>query len=478
MTFQEKLIIPVILAGGRGTRLWPLSRASRPKQFLAIAGKHSLFQQTLERIGLLPDHYSSPVIVTNNDYRFQIAEQAREIGIKPHSIILEAIARNTAFAITSACIAIAKNNDQAIVHIMPSDHKIIPGPGYLHAMSEAKNAAMAGWLVTFGIAPNEPSSRFGYIKSQQQISNGIMPVEEFIEKPELEQARAMIDSGDYMWNSGMFMFRVSSFLDECQALAPEIFAASKTAVEMGQDDLDFFRLHEPEGLDCPDASVDFAIFEKTNRASLVPFEAQWHDMGSWKEIWKAGTKDSGQNFMQGPVFATDAKNSLIISDSMHIEADRVNDMAIIASEDAIYIGPLHDSSNITHIMRRLNSSHHTSQLTRTHKTSYRPWGGFSLISKGANYQVKQIFVMPGKRLSLQKHHHRSEHWVVIKGTATATLEEKIVKLNENESIYIPPGKVHRLANECEQMLELIEIQTGSYLGEDDIIRLNDEFGRI
>lgn len=470
------LITPVVLAGGKGTRLWPMSRSSRPKQFLPLTGDLSLFQQTLLR---LADgaRYGSPIIITNDDYRFLVAEQALECGVDLHSILLEPVARNTAAAIVAASVVASTDNENCLIHVLPSDHNVVVDDAYLTALDTAKTSALSGRLVTFGITPTEPATGFGYIEAGDIEDSGAHIVRRFVEKPKLKRAKKMVQSGNYYWNSGMFLFSAAPFLKECEKLAPEVFAAASASVEGAKEDLDFIRLDEKGFAASPNISIDYAIFEKTSLASVVPSPIQWSDLGAWDAVWKAGDQDSDNNVKRGPTSLSNTTGSLVVSEKLHVAVDGLDDVAVIASEDAIYVGRLSNAQNVGAVVIALSACPATASLTETHLTSYRPWGGYSSILNGERFQVKKLFVKPGKRLSLQKHHHRSEHWVVVRGTAEVQVDDKTMTLRENESVYIPQGAIHRLSNPGKILLELIEVQTGSYLGEDDIIRLEDEFGR-
>ncbi|GHC72717.1 mannose-1-phosphate guanylyltransferase/mannose-6-phosphate isomerase [Limoniibacter endophyticus] len=472
---RDNLITPIVLAGGKGTRLWPMSRSQRPKQFLALTGDLSLYQQTLKRLAE-DDRYARPIVITNSEYRFIVAEQAFECGIELGEVLLEPVARNTAPAITAA-VLVAGKDEPRLVHIVASDHDIDADGNYLNAIDTARAAAQAGRLVTFGITPREPATGFGYIEGGEKEPSGALAIRRFVEKPEEEAARAMIATGNFYWNSGMFLFATNVFLKECEKLAPEVFAAAQASIEKAVHDLDFVRLDPDEFAKATNISIDYAIFEKTDLASVVPSPIRWSDLGSWDAVWKAGGADAQGNIARGPVSLHGTSNSLVISEGVHVAVGAINDVTVVASEDAIYVGKLSEAQNVGTIVKTLLEDAKTARLAEEHRTVYRPWGGYSQLQKGDRFQVKRIFVKPGKKLSLQKHHHRSEHWVVVRGTADVTIDDKTVTITENQSVYIPQGSVHRMANPGKIQLEVIEVQTGSYLGEDDIVRIEDDFGR-
>jgi mannose-1-phosphate guanylyltransferase len=469
-------IIPVILAGGQGTRLWPKSRSARPKQFIDLIGDTSLFQQTLERVKDT-GRYAAPIVITNAEYRFLVAEQAQEREIALGAILLEPVARNTAAAIAAAAQLAVGEDPDAILHVLPSDHLIPASAEYFGAVDDAALAAGAGNLVTFGITPDRPETGYGYIAVGPALEHGAHEVAAFIEKPTLAGAEDMLAKGGFVWNSGMFMLPAQLFLDECEQLAPDIFAAARDAVLNAKRDLDFIRLDETAFAASPNISVDYAIFERTTRAAVLPVHFAWSDLGAWDAVWKGQQRDSAGNVVTGPASLSNSTNSLVVSETAHVVVDGLDDVAVIATEDAVFVGRLSQAQNVGTIAKQLKADALTRPLTETHKTSYRPWGGYSSILIGERFQVKKLFVKPGKKLSLQKHHHRSEHWVVVRGTAEVTVDGQVTMLTENQSIYLPLGCTHRLANPGKIELELIEVQTGSYLGEDDIIRIEDEFGR-
>ncbi len=474
---MSSTIVPVILAGGQGTRLWPMSRSARPKQFLPLLDETSLYQQTLSRVAD-PGRYAPPVVITNSDYRFLVAEQAQELGITTTAVLLEPVARNTAAAIAAAAVFVADRfGRDAVIHVLASDHAVSVDDNFRWSVDTAAAAARAGRLVTFGITPTAPETGYGYIEAGAELGNGVRSVARFVEKPDLAKAEQMLAAGGYYWNSGTFMLGVDSFLAEVEALAPDTLAAARAAVDEARTDLDFIRLGEAGFSQAPNISVDYAIFEKSAKVAVVPVTYAWSDLGAWDAVWKASPQDAEGNVTRGPVTLSNTRNSLVVADHAHVVVDGLDDVAVITSEDAIYVGRLSDAQRVGPMVKLLKQSPKTAGLTEIHRTAYRPWGGYSSVLNGDRFQVKRLFVKPGKKLSLQKHHHRAEHWVVVTGTAEVTIDGTVTMLTENQSIYLPLGSVHRLANPGKILLELIEVQTGSYLGEDDIIRIEDEFGR-
>ncbi|WP_034858142.1 mannose-1-phosphate guanylyltransferase/mannose-6-phosphate isomerase [Sinorhizobium sojae] len=474
---MSKKIVPVIMAGGKGTRLWPLSRAAAPKQFIRFIGSRTLFQSTLQRVSD-PAIYEPAIVVTNEEFRFLVAEQARELGSDLSGIVREPVARNTAAAIAAAAVVAAKIfGEDAIIQVLASDHEIGVDRTYHSANLTARAAAEDGKLVTFGITPTEPATGYGYIEVGDILPSGAHAVRRFVEKPARSAATEMLAAGGYYWNSGMFMFAVPMLLAEFEAFASEVLEAANSAVSAAARDLDFLRLDREAFEKSPNISIDYAIMEKTSRAAVVPSVFRWSDLGSWDSVWKTGAQDEEENVVSANTTLLGTKSSLVMSHGPHLVVRGLENVVVVASEDAVYVGRMEDSQEVGQVVKHLESVPETSSLTEIHPTCYRPWGGYTSVLVGDRFQVKRIFVSPGRKLSLQKHHHRSEHWIVVKGTAEVTVGETVKILQENESIYIPLGEVHRLANPGKIMLELIEVQTGSYLGEDDIIRIADEFGR-
>lgn len=468
---------PVILAGGQGTRLWPLSRSARPKQFLSLTGKLSPFQETLQRVSD-SGRYQAPIVITNAEYRFIVGEQAEELGLRLGGVLLEPVARNTTAAIAAAAVFAEREHGAAsVIHVLPSDHTVDTDDNYWWSVDTASAAAAAGRLVTFGITPTVPETGYGYIEAGAARPDGTHEVSRFVEKPDRDKAEAMLKQGGFYWNSGMFMLGVGAFLGEVRTLSPESYEAAHGAVEKAKTDLDFIRLDLESFEKAPNISVDYAIFEKTKLICMIPVTYFWSDLGSWDAVWKVSDKDARDNAVLGNATLSNTSNSFVLSEKAHVAVEGLDDVAVIATEDAVYVGKLSDAQKVGAMVKALKAKPDTIGITEIHRTAYRPWGGYSSVLNGARFQVKRLFVKPGKKLSLQKHHHRAEHWVVVSGTAEVTVDGKVTMLTENQSIYLPLGCVHRLANPGKILLELIEVQTGSYLGEDDIIRIEDEFGR-
>jgi mannose-1-phosphate guanylyltransferase len=468
-------IFPVILSGGSGTRLWPLSRSGYPKQFLPLLGAESLFQLTLNRVKLIPNS-ENPRVICNEEHRFLIAEQAHEIDVKLESILLEPIARNTAPAVTLAALQLkSENKNDDLMLILPSDHIIANPYAFYQAIEKASVAASMGHLVTFGILPTQPETGYGYIKRGDDHKDGSFKVEQFVEKPNLDKAKSYLASGDYFWNSGMFLFKVSTFLDEIKLHSPDILNSCEKAFSNLQKDLDFCRIDKEAFTNCPSDSIDYAVMEKTQHAAVVPLDAEWNDVGAWPAVWEVLQKDTQGNAHQGDVIIESSNNNYVHANHRLVSLLGVKDLMVIETSDVVLVTHKDHAQDVKKIVDQLKKSKRTEH--ETHRKVFRPWGAYDSIDSGKNFQVKRITVKPGERLSLQLHHKRSEHWVVVSGTAKVRIGDDTKTLNENESIYIPMGTVHSLENPGELPLELIEVQTGSYLGEDDIVRLEDRYGR-
>lgn len=471
---------PIILSGGSGTRMWPLSRSMYPKQFLSFGKKQSLLQRTLKRAEKT-DGYQSPILITNEEYRFTCIEQSEKAHISPQMVVLEPTKRSTAPAICAAAIYVAELLDEpdALLHVMPSDHHIPLSAAYKKAVSDAEKAATAGHLVTFGITPTHPATGFGYIKEGKKLGAGYFEVNRFVEKPAKRKAQSLLKEGGYYWNSGMFMFKASTLIHEMEAQLPEMLNHVRQAVLRGSEDseLHFLRLHEASFAECDNVSIDVALFEKTDKAAIVPSKMAWSDIGSWKAFWETVKRDEDGNYTSGDVKTLEVKNSLIVSEGQHVSVQGLSDVTVVSTPDAVYVGKLSESESVKELVSQLSAQSATHDYVEMHRKVYRPWGGYESVLEGERFQVKRLFVKPGKKLSLQMHHHRAEHWIVVRGTAEVSIDGDTRMLLENQSTYIPPGSTHRLYNPGKITLELIEVQSGAYLGEDDIIRLEDDFGR-
>jgi len=466
-------LLPVLLCGGSGTRLWPLSREAYPKQFLALAGKDSLLQATCLRLQGLPG-LDAPLLISNEEHRFLVAEQCRQIDIVPHAMILEPVGRNTAPAIAVAALYAMESQQDPVLLVLPSDHLLLDEAGFRQAVITALPAAEAGALLTFGIVPTAAETGFGYIKAQ--AGEGVRGVEQFVEKPDLVTAEKYLASGEYFWNSGMFLFRASRFIEELEKFAPAILQHCKTAVAKAKRDADFLRLDKEAFSACPADSIDYAVMEKTSDAKVLPIDVGWSDVGSWSALWQVAEKDSDGNVHRGDVMAENCRNTFVWSGSRLVSTLGLENMIVVDTDDALLIAHQDHVQDVKKIVARLKSDDRPQAVH--HRQVYRPWGSYTSVDCGERFQVKRIIVKPGAALSLQMHHHRAEHWIVVCGTARVTCDDNVMTLTENQSTYIPLGSKHRLENIGQLPLELIEVQSGSYLGEDDIVRFDDVYGRI
>ena len=463
-------INPVILSGGSGTRLWPLSREHYPKQLLCLLGEQTLLQQTVSRLDGM-ENVAAPLLVCNEAHRFLIAEQLRQMEKAPADIILEPAGRNTAPALTLAALALLKHSaHDALMLVMPADHVIQNNQSFHAAVSKGIALAEKGQLISFGVVPVSPETGYGYIKRGDGHH-----VAAFVEKPDAETASRYLASGEYLWNSGMFMMLASVWLVELGRFHPAMLEACKAAYEQGRRDADFYRVNAQVFGGCESNSIDYAVMEKTDRAAVIALDAGWSDIGAWSSLWEASARDSQGNVVQGDVYAHATRNTLLISRHRFLAAVGLDDIIVIETPDAVLVAhkkhAQHVREVVGHLKREKRGEH------QTHRRVYRPWGYYEGIDAGPRFQVKRLLVNPGAALSLQMHHHRAEHWIVVKGTARVTKGDEVFMLTENQSTYIPLGTTHRLENPGNIPLEIIEVQSGSYLGEDDIVRFEDKYNR-
>lgn len=465
-------IRPVILGGGSGSRLWPLSREAHPKQFLQLAGTgYSMLQDTLARLQALDVRHVS--LICNEQHRFLTAEQLRQFEFEQTDIILEPVGRNTAPAIALAALHAAQSGDPVLL-VLAADHVIRDDSAFHESVKKALPLAEAGKLVTFGIVPSHPETGYGYVEQGAPIECGYL-VTRFVEKPDLPTAQDYVSSGRYLWNSGMFMFRASRYIEELNRFHPEIVVACQNALEKGSQDPDFIRLDAEAFSACPGDSIDYAVMEKTTEAVVVPLDALWSDVGSWSALWEVNSKDKQGNVLKGDVFVENTHNTYAHAESRLVATVGVNDLVIVETKDAVLVAHKDHVQDVKKIVARLKADGRREHVS--HREVYRPWGMYDSVDHGLRYQVKRITVKPGAKLSLQMHHHRAEHWIVVSGTAKVTSGENTYLVTENQSTYISIGQVHSLENPGVIPLELIEVQSGSYLGEDDIVRFEDKYGR-
>ena len=468
-------IVPVILSGGSGSRLWPLSRKQYPKQYLPLASDNTMLQETILHLNGL-NNLVDLIIVCNADHRFLVAEQCQQIGIKNPTILLEPIGRNTAPAIAAAALQSLRDSEDSILLVLSADHVIQDVDAFHKAIDIASQQAQSGKLTTFGIVPTDANIGYGYIKLSEENNNGAYKVEEFVEKPDLKTAEAYLEQGGYLWNSGMFMFQARSFIDELVTHSPNIFTSVNNAVNNAVQDLDFIRLEKQAFESSPSDSIDYALMEKSNNLVVVPLDAQWNDIGTWAALYDIGTKDSQGNVIKGDVITQGTTNTYINADYHMVAAIGVDNLIIIDTPDATLIATQDKAHEVKSIVKLLQASDRCE--SNTHRKVYRPWGWYDSIESGEHFQVKRLHLKPNAKISLQMHHKRAEHWVVVCGTAIVTNGEQTFSLVKGESTYIPLGVTHSLENATNEPLEIIEVQSGTYLGEDDIIRFEDMYGRI
>jgi mannose-1-phosphate guanylyltransferase/mannose-6-phosphate isomerase len=472
----QKILHPVVLSGGSGTRLWPMSRSQYPKQLLTLLGKESLLRQTVQRVAGRKG-FAAPVVVANDEHRFLIAEQLREAGIEPAGLFLEPVGRNTAPAVAVAALWLGEQEPDALMLVMPSDHVIAELDAFHAAIARAATAAAEGRLVTFGVTPARAETGYGYINAGAPVPgcNDVFAVARFIEKPAAADAERYVAAGTHFWNSGIFMFAASAYLAELERLRPDMLAACRDAVARARRDADFIRLDRAAFSECPADSIDYAVMEHTGRSAVVPVDMGWSDLGSWDALWETGARDPDGNALVGNVLAEDARNCYLRSEAGLVAAIGIDDMVVVATADAVMVAPRSRAQEVRRLVTRLVEEGRDE--ADAPPTVHRPWGSYTALHNGHRVQVKHIVVKPGGRLSLQMHHHRAEHWVIVSGTGRITRGDEEITLSENQSTYIPLGTAHRLENPGKIPLHVIEVQSGEYLGEDDIVRFDDHYGR-
>ena len=469
-------LFPVILSGGSGSRLWPMSREHYPKPLLPLVSDKTLLQETAARLDEIPE-LGDTVYVCNEEHRFLVAEQIAEIGKTQATIILEPQGRNTAPALTLAALYLVSKDPDAMMVVMPADHVMTEPRQFVDAVSQAGFHAGQGALVTFGIVPGGPETGYGYIKRGEKLEDETaFSVAEFVEKPDLETAERYVSAGDYYWNSGIFLMRADSWLNEIEQFRPDIKRACVLAMGQGKQDSDFFRVDQGVFNDCPADSIDYAVMEKTDRAVVVPISAGWSDVGAWSALWDVCPRDGNGNVIQGDVIAEDTHNAFLVAQHRCLATVGMDDVIVVETADAVLVVHKDKAQDVKKIVDRLKQADRDEH--KVHRKVYRPWGSYEGIDAGTRFQVKRLSVKPGAQLSLQMHHHRAEHWIVVKGTARVTCGDQVFNLHENESTYIPMGEKHRLENPGNIPLEVIEVQSGGYLGEDDIVRFEDVYDRV
>lgn len=477
------MIVPVILAGGSGTRLWPLSRGLYPKQLLPLAEEKTMLQATALRAAAI-DQAHPPIVLCNEEHRFMVAEQLRDLGIQPSAIILEPEGRNTAPAAAVAAFFAQRNiSDDPLLLVLPADHVIQNESAFLGAVQAGGFFARQGRCLTFGVVPRSPETGYGYIERGDRLTltptDGqeleAFQIKRFVEKPDRETAKGYVDSGQFFWNSGMFLFQTAAYLKELERFSPEIMISCRKACSHFEQDLDFFRVDQAAFASCPSDSIDYAVMEKTDKGIVIPFYAGWSDVGSWDALWEVRDKDKTGNVVSGDVLVQDVQDSYVQATSRLVAVCGVTGMVVVETPDAVLVCPKDKVQGVKRLVAELNAGHRSE--TQWHSKVFRPWGAYETIEQADRFQVKRITVNPGAKLSLQKHFHRAEHWVVVSGTAVVQRGDERIVLKEDQSTYIPLGMFHRLENPGRIPLELIEVQSGTYLGEDDIVRFDDDYGR-
>lgn len=467
------MITPVLLSGGVGSRLWPVSREQHPKQFLPLAGEQSMLQETLQRLN--PEECARPVVVCNEEHRFMVAEQLRQLELSAAAIILEPEGRNTAPAVALAALQAATDDPQALLLVLPADHVIQDVAAFTAAVAKAAPLARQGRLMTFGVVPTKAETGYGYIRCGEPMGADLYALDSFVEKPDAATAQQYLDSGNYLWNSGMFLLRADTYLEQLREFAADMVASCEQAMAGASVDMDFVRPQREAFLACASDSIDYAVMEKTQVGGVVSLDCGWSDVGAWSALWDVAQRDGAGNVSLGDVITDNCSNSYLRSESRLIAATGIENLVVVETADAVLVADRNQVQDVKNIVNQLKSAQR--EEVSLHSRVYRPWGSYESLVVADRFQVKRIIVNPGQRLSLQKHHHRAEHWIVVHGTAEVTCEDKVFMLGEDESTYIPLGHKHRLANPGRIPLELIEVQSGTYLGEDDIVRYEDIYGR-
>ncbi|MFK7978035.1 MAG: mannose-1-phosphate guanylyltransferase/mannose-6-phosphate isomerase [Halioglobus sp.] len=467
------MLTPVLLSGGVGSRLWPVSRETHPKQFLPLASDLTMLQETLKRTSGL--QAADPIVVCNEEHRFMVAEQLRQLKLEAGGLILEPEGRNTAPAVALAALRAVAHDSDAVMLVLPADHLIENVSAFVEAVGKALPQAQDGRLMTFGVVPTAAETGYGYIKCGASVSEDLFELERFVEKPDEKTAQSYLDAGGYLWNSGMFLLRAATYLEQLGELAPDMLAACEKAMAGSNADMDFVRPDAQAFAACPSDSIDYAVMEKTKVGGVVSLDCGWSDVGAWSALWEVAEQDEDGNASTGDVLLNDCRNSYFRSDSRLVAATGVENLVVVETADAILVADREQVQGVKDIVNKLRDQDRTEATL--HRRVYRPWGSYESLITSERFQVKQIVVNPGQTLSLQMHHHRAEHWIVVNGTAEVTCGEKVFMLKEDESTYIPLGYKHRLANPGQIPLELIEVQSGAYLGEDDIVRFEDVYGR-